>query len=48
VRRSIIAGNWKMNKTIPDGVALAGALSDDAAEFIDGCDVVLYLAPNRC
>lgn len=41
MRRSIVAGNWKMNKTIPDGVALAGALSDRAAKFIDGCDVVL-------
>jgi triosephosphate isomerase len=41
VRRSIVAGNWKMNKTIPDGVELAGALSDGAGEFIDGCDVVL-------
>ncbi len=41
MRRSIIAGNWKMNKTIPEGAALAGALADGAGEFIDGCDVVL-------
>ena len=41
MRRSIIAGNWKMNKTIPDGVALGGALADDAARFIEKCDVVL-------
>lgn len=40
MRRPIVAGNWKMHKTIPEAAALARELADEAAKF-DGCQVVL-------
>jgi triosephosphate isomerase (TIM) len=30
MRKKMIAGNWKMNKTIPESVALAGSIRDSA------------------
>lgn len=39
-RRPIIAGNWKMNLTIAEGLALASAVRDRCARF-RGIDVVV-------
>jgi triosephosphate isomerase len=49
MRRLFIAGNWKMNTTRADGVALAQAVSDAAAQA-DGVEVLVappfpYLIP---
>ncbi|MCR4425350.1 MAG: triose-phosphate isomerase, partial [Firmicutes bacterium] len=41
LRRSIVAGNWKMHKTIPESLALAGDLARDLREVVGLCDVVL-------
>lgn len=35
MRKKIIAGNWKMNKTVADAVALAEGLKVDLADCID-------------
>ena len=40
MRTPIVAGNWKMHKTVGEGVALASELVKASAEF-DGCKVVL-------
>ena len=39
MRKNIVAGNWKMNTTLPEGVALAKAVND-ALKGVDAkCDV---------
>ncbi|MFC1737248.1 triose-phosphate isomerase [Candidatus Hydrogenedentota bacterium] len=40
MRRKIIAGNWKMNKTVPEAADLAGAVVKSVAG-VDGVDVVV-------
>ena len=40
MRNPIVAGNWKMHKTIGEGVALASELAAMAPDF-QGCQVVL-------
>ena len=40
-RKLIIAGNWKMNKTAAEGVALVEALKPLVAQYKDVCDVVV-------
>jgi triosephosphate isomerase len=42
-RRSFVAGNWKMNKTLDEARALAGELREKLAGF-SGCDVAVFPA----
>ena len=41
MRKNIVAGNWKMNTTVPDGVALAKEVNDALAATTPNCDVVI-------
>ncbi len=43
MRKKIVAGNWKMNTTRPDGIELAKAVAERAAEVPEG--VGLIIAP---
>ena len=50
MRKKIVAGNWKMNKTLQEGVALAEELNNVLAADKPNCDVVIctpfiHLAP---
>ena len=41
MRKNIVAGNWKMNTTLPEGVALAKEVNE-ALKGIDAkCDVII-------
>ncbi len=41
MRKNIVAGNWKMNKTLQEGLALAIELNDALAGQTLNCDVVI-------
>ncbi|HNX88532.1 MAG TPA: triose-phosphate isomerase [Paludibacteraceae bacterium] len=41
MRKNIVAGNWKMNKTLQEGVALAAELKDVLAGKTPKCEVVI-------
>lgn len=41
MRKNIVAGNWKMNKTLQEGVALAKELNEVLAPKTPNCDVVI-------
>jgi triosephosphate isomerase len=41
MRRNIVAGNWKMNKTLQEGLALATELNSALAGIKLNCDVVI-------
>ncbi len=41
MRKNIVAGNWKMNKTLQEGLALAGELNNMLADATPNCDVVI-------
>ncbi len=41
MRKNIVAGNWKMNTTVPEGVALAKEVNDALAATSPNCDVVI-------
>lgn len=41
MRKNIVAGNWKMNTTVPEGVALAKAVSEKVTATPHKCDVVI-------
>ena len=41
MRKNIVAGNWKMNKTLQEGIALATELNDALAAKVVNCDVVI-------
>ena len=43
MRKHIVAGNWKMNTTVPEGVELAKAVVAKSAEV--SADVKLIIAP---
>ena len=50
MRKFIVAGNWKMNTTVPEGVALAKAVVEKAKELPAGVQLVVappftHLAP---
>lgn len=50
MRKNIVAGNWKMNTTLPEGLALAKEVNAAVAETAHNCDVVIcvpftHLAP---
>ncbi|MDD3078554.1 MAG: triose-phosphate isomerase [Paludibacter sp.] len=41
MRKNIVAGNWKMNKTLQEGMALATELNETLAGYTPNCDVVI-------
>ncbi|MDH6356749.1 triose-phosphate isomerase [Parabacteroides sp. PF5-9] len=41
MRKNIIAGNWKMNTTLPEGLALAKGLNEALKGKTPNCDVVI-------
>lgn len=41
MRKNIVAGNWKMNTTVPEGVQLAKDVNEALAGFKANCDVVI-------
>jgi triosephosphate isomerase len=41
MRRKIVAGNWKMNTSLPEGLALAKGLNDVLKDKAIACDVVI-------
>jgi triosephosphate isomerase len=41
MRKNIVAGNWKMNTTLPEGLALAKGLNDALKDKATNCDVVI-------
>ena len=41
MRKKIVAGNWKMNKTLQEGVALATELKDILAVEKPNCEVII-------
>ena len=43
MRKNIVAGNWKMNKNLQEGIALAKELNEALAADKPNCDVVSVL-----
>jgi triosephosphate isomerase len=43
--RTVIAGNWKMNKTIAEAVAFAAALREELADRHDGLPEIIIAPP---
>lgn len=41
MRKNIVAGNWKMNTTLPEGVALAKEVYEALKGFKPNCDVII-------
>ena len=41
MRKKIVAGNWKMNKNLQEGVALATELKEMLAAEKPNCDVII-------
>jgi triosephosphate isomerase (TIM) len=41
MRKNIVAGNWKMNKTLQEGIALATELNAALANKAVNCDVII-------
>ena len=41
MRKNIVAGNWKMNKTLQEGVVLATELKEALAGVTPNCDVII-------
>ncbi|MBP5307118.1 MAG: triose-phosphate isomerase [Paludibacteraceae bacterium] len=41
MRKNIVAGNWKMNMTLPEGVALAKELNEKLKSVKTNCDVMI-------
>ena len=41
MRKNIVAGNWKMNTSVPEGVALAKEVIEAVAAATPKCDVVI-------
>jgi len=41
MRKNIVAGNWKMNTTVPEGVALAKEVNACLESFNANCDVII-------
>ena len=41
MRKNIVAGNWKMNKTLQEGIALAKELNEMLAGEKPNCDVII-------
>lgn len=41
MRKNIVAGNWKMNTTVPEGVKLAEEVNNALKEVKPNCDVII-------
>lgn len=41
MRKNIVAGNWKMNKTLQEGIELAKGLNEALADKKPNCDVII-------
>jgi triose-phosphate isomerase len=41
MRKNIVAGNWKMNTTVPEGVALAKEVNEALKNITPNCDVII-------
>ena len=41
MRKKIVAGNWKMNTTVPEGIALAKAVAEKAAQTPENVDLIV-------
>ena len=41
MRKNIVAGNWKMNTTVPEGVELAKEVNEALKGFKANCDVII-------
>ena len=41
MRKKIVAGNWKMNMNLQEGIALATELTNDLSENKPNCDVII-------
>lgn len=41
MRKNIVAGNWKMNTTVPEGVALAKEINEALKNSTPQCDVII-------
>ena len=41
MRKNIVAGNWKMNTTLPEGLALAKGLDEALKGKTINCDVII-------
>lgn len=41
MRKKIVAGNWKMNQTLQEGIALAKEINDNLVANKPNCDVVI-------
>ena len=41
MRKNIVAGNWKMNTTLPEGLALAKGLDEALKGKTPNCDVII-------
>ena len=41
MRKNIVAGNWKMNKNLQEGIALAKELNEALTADKPNCDVVI-------
>ena len=41
MRKNIVAGNWKMNTTLPEGVALAKEVNESLKKITPKCDVII-------
>ena len=41
MRKNIVAGNWKMNKTLQEGIELAKELNEALAADKPNCDVII-------
>ena len=47
MRKNIVAGNWKMNKNLQEGIALAKELNEALAADKPNCDVVICTSGER-
>ena len=45
MRKNIVAGNWKMNKTLQEGIALAKELNEALANEKPNCDHLYSVYP---
>ncbi|MDR1337245.1 MAG: triose-phosphate isomerase [Tannerella sp.] len=41
MRKNMVAGNWKMNTTLPEGLALAKGLNEALKDRTPNCDVII-------
>ncbi len=42
MRKKIVAGNWKMHKTLPEAIELVSELKNKLQNFQPACDVIIF------